>query len=419
MTRFILVCVTLTLMLTVARPGFAASVTISPTGSGVYSVQGDAMDGVAGIDLTVFYDSSSLSAPTVSQGSLAAGALMAANTANAGVIKIAIISTRAFSGSGQIATISFAGRNGTTGITSAAVNMISTGGAPVAARVAVAAAAAASAAASDLVTQPGVPFSQTATAADTAATGSAIPAQLGTVSMPTAPATLNKDISEKNNSEPAPPAEPSAPAEAAAPIPEERPAPPVQKAERMTTTSYTGILERFRMYRGEKKADRLGGLFRDAIAPSIRQEPAVVLSDGRSTVRVAAALPAAANGKSPNFFLDGAKLVSLKRDERSAAWVVEVLPQENSISAMLTILNGSDVLEFPLTVAPPLPRDVPVSEVAFAAFLAVDSKTAPLRHDLNGDGRYDAVDDYIYTANYLVQKTKEGKKRAGPPAGEN
>ncbi|MBV5339672.1 MAG: hypothetical protein J0665_08930 [Deltaproteobacteria bacterium] len=49
----------------------------------------------------------------VTQGELISGAMMAVNTITLGLIKIAIISTKAFSGNGQIATVSFASVTGT------------------------------------------------------------------------------------------------------------------------------------------------------------------------------------------------------------------------------------------------------------------------------------------------------------------
>jgi hypothetical protein len=55
------------------------SVTIPPSDSRTYTVQGSNMDGVAGIQLDIAYDTTSLSTPTVTQGTLVAGAILAAN----------------------------------------------------------------------------------------------------------------------------------------------------------------------------------------------------------------------------------------------------------------------------------------------------------------------------------------------------
>jgi hypothetical protein len=109
----------------------SASVTIIPSGGGEFVVQGDNMDGVAGISLTITYDRSTMSSPTVTQGGFISGALMISNTVEPGTIRIAIISTKEFSGNGQIATISFAAalESGNVSITS--INMINSKGTPI------------------------------------------------------------------------------------------------------------------------------------------------------------------------------------------------------------------------------------------------------------------------------------------------
>jgi len=106
----------------------ASEVTIILADSGSYTIQGINMDGVVGINLTINYDSASLSSPTVALGSLVTGALMAANTNSPGSIKIVIITTKAFSGSGPIASISFGSQKGTGGITLVSTNLINDSG---------------------------------------------------------------------------------------------------------------------------------------------------------------------------------------------------------------------------------------------------------------------------------------------------
>ncbi|MFA7403935.1 MAG: cohesin domain-containing protein [Pelobacteraceae bacterium] len=112
----------------------SAALVVSPSGDSSYTVQGTGMDGVAGIQLDITYDAASLANPTVTQGDLVAGAMVAANTSHPGVIKIVIVSARAFSGSGQIATISFASKTGSGGITSITTGMIDRNGMPLSAQ---------------------------------------------------------------------------------------------------------------------------------------------------------------------------------------------------------------------------------------------------------------------------------------------
>ena len=89
------------------------SVSLSQLSGTQYVVTGNNMDGVAAIDLTINYDSSTLSSPVVTDGAFVSGAIVGANTNNAGIISMGIIRATAFSGSGQIATISFTVSSGT------------------------------------------------------------------------------------------------------------------------------------------------------------------------------------------------------------------------------------------------------------------------------------------------------------------
>ena len=418
MTRLLILFTTITLLFMSAQATFAASVTITPVTAGSYSIQGNAMDGVAGIDLTILYDSSSLSSPSFSKGAFVGGALVAANTNNPGSIKIAIISTKAFSGSGQIATVTFATQSGTGGITSATVSMIDSKGAPVASQVVVSGGNATTATTPGFITSAGVPFSQpdatATTTTDTtvlsstpAAQSSSIPTYLGTVSMPSDVQTKGDTKPVDTTADPVQVSEPMIPKPVEQPV-EDKPLPEPQKPEKVTMTSYQGTLENFRTYQGEKSPANLIALFKKQIAPTIRQEPAVVLSDGKTPVKILVKLEGA-GVKSPNFALNGAKLVSLNKDDASFTWIVEAMPQAGIVQAGLTILTDSTTLEYPLTLAPPV-KGVSPAEADFVTFLK-DSGAATPKRDLNGDGKHDYLDDFIYTAHYLIWKDAAGKSK--------
>lgn len=86
-----------------------ASISVSPSSNSVYVIQGNNLVGVAAVELVVSYDSTTLSSPTVTNGGLFSDALFAANpNFNPSSIKIAIVSAKDISGTGQLATISFA-----------------------------------------------------------------------------------------------------------------------------------------------------------------------------------------------------------------------------------------------------------------------------------------------------------------------
>jgi hypothetical protein len=415
MTRHIRHSVTaIILLLASASLALGASLTVSASGTGVYTVQGNDMDGVAGFDLLLNYDSTALASPSVSPGTLISGAIFAANpNYSKNSIKIAVVSANPLSGSGPVATIAFATHTGTgRGVTVASFNPIDQNGATVSAGT-------------TTTDTSGTSGSTTGTTGSTSgsttsgntgtttggATGSSGPTYLGTVTMPSDSQPQNEAKTAPSQETAVKPADASAPTDA--PVPGETPAPgkpaaATKKAGAIGTTSYTAVLERFRDYQGVKTPAIMIALFKQPISPSFRQEPFVALSDGTTTVTIVADLPAEA-GSSPNFALNGAKLVSLKKDDASLTWFIEALPVKGALNASLMILSEDRVTEYPLTIAPAI-SNAASTEAEFAAFLK-DADNTPAQHDVNGDGKYDGIDDYIYTANYLV-----GQQKAKPAA---
>lgn len=390
-----------------------ASVTVSSTGFGTYVVQGDNLNGVAGIELNLGYDRSVLATPTVSWGGLVTGALSVANTANPGSIRIAIIRTDPLSGSGTIATLSFATQYSSGGLTSISAKLIDSKGANIATQASIAPGASSTQTAdSGLTTTAGVPFSQPetsrgASAGATTAVPTTTQVGLGTVSMP-------GDTPPKAEPQPADPKLARTPeaAEIAESVPQQTRQPEVDKvveaveATEVRQTVYSGVLDRFRTYQGERTPEILTALMTKAVSATIRQEPVVAVSDGKAIVRVIVDL-SASKGTSTNFALTGAKLVSLKKEDDSGIWVLETLPLINVIKAGVTILNSSSVIEFPLTVVPP--AAVSAKSVDFAAFLKDGGAKVP-KYDLNRDGRHDYLDDFIYTAHYLINSSAAAAK---------
>ncbi|KAB0666247.1 hypothetical protein F6V25_07190 [Oryzomonas japonica] len=420
---------TATLILASASLSLGATVSVNPTGTssnGVYTVQGSDMDGVAGFDLVLKYDSPALASPTVSQGSLISGAIMVANTNAAGTIRIAVVSNKSFSGSGPLVTIKFTTHTGGT-VSVASFNPINSSGATVSGGTTTdtpttdttntGTTTTGTTTTGTTTTGTTTTGSTTAgsTTAGTTTTSSSGATYLGTVTMPS-----DSQIKGETKTTAAgeTPVQPSTPEVAAKPgeTPPAGEAPPAgetpaatkvptatKKAETINVASNTAVLERFRAYRGDKTPAIMVALFKQQISPSFRQKPFVALSDGTTTVTIVADL-SAETGSSPNFALTGAKMVSLKKDDASSTWLIKALPAKGALSASLMVLNETKVTEYPLTIAPAI-KKAAATEKEFAAFLKDAAKT-PAKHDLNGDGTYDGIDDYIYTANYLVRQQK-------------
>lgn len=407
-----------------------ASVSLKASGNGVFVLHGDSIDGVAGIELIVNYDSSSLASPKVDQGSLVSGAMFAANP-NFGqnAIKISIIRNTAFSGSGPLAVITFASHTGS-GIITVSTSMIDSKGKTVLGGEKATAIdfQTSTAGSTDFISTAGVPFSQPSSMSTTTATVSAGSSNitaapvssstatfLGTISIPSDVPAKNDTNTNDTNGVPVKYVEPSAKRQIEPFVETRTVEPPAgeipisepQKQVSPKSTSYKGVLENFRAYQGEKTPAILIALFNKKIAPTIRQEPAVALSDGKTPVKIVVELKGAGD-KSPNFALNGAKLVSLNKDD-AFTWIVETLPQANIMQASLTILMDRDLMEYPLTLVP-LVDGISPAEKDFDIFLSKNEAATPKR-DLNGDGKRDYQDDYIYTAHYLIMKGAAGKAK--------
>jgi hypothetical protein len=401
------------MILSCASLALGASVTVIPSSSGNYSVQGDTMNGVAGIQLDIAYDAASLASPTVSKSALVGNAMFAVNTSIPGLIKLAIVSTSPFTGSGSIATISFASQSGTGGVTSVKSTMIDNSGAAVASQASIAESSISTS--SGLSSTAGLPFTQpnstavnTATSTSMAATPpSSLPTYLGTVIMPPG---FQEDKGDSKNTVDTPraPEQPSEPmvANTVQSTVEENSVPALKKTAVVKKTSYKGILETFHTYEGEKTPALLIALFKKELAPNIRQQPVTALSDGKTIVQIIAVIEGTGE-KSLNFALDNAKLISLNRGATTSTWIIELLPQAGVIQANLTILTDSESIEYPLTLSPPV-DNISTSEADFALFLR-DSGAADPKRDLNLDAKHDYVDDFVYSVNYLARKGPSSK----------
>ena len=99
------------------------AVYIARAPSGDYLILGDNLDGVAGLKLTLTYDSSTMASPTVIKSDLISSGLMEPNTKVPGTIIIGVISSTPFSGSGQIAAVSFASHTGAGALAIASIEL--------------------------------------------------------------------------------------------------------------------------------------------------------------------------------------------------------------------------------------------------------------------------------------------------------
>ena len=416
---FRLAAIVLVLSFCHALPSFgASSLSITPLGSDVYDLQGVGLEDVAALDITITYDAVTLTNPRISQGSLVAGALIAVNSNMPGTVRIAIVTSNPIRGSGVIATLTFNRLGNAVGsITALRAAISNLKGSPL-----------------PVVTQVNNQSSTTASTSSTSTNQGSISTASDTIiAVPTSPDTGNNRtvigglvtptvetvIPEKQ--------EPQTVLETRLEKVNEAPSvvEGIISKEVITTQDHRGaskekavytqksVLEGFRDLKGERSPKVLTALFNHESLIGFKQEPPLIQSNGKNTVK--AVFIAFAYGKElPDVSLKGARLISIMKDpDKTNAWITEIKPDEGVNSAELIVLQDKVTMVFPLTVASkpktPLGRSDKVTEADFNKFLKERGLPSKQKYDLNGDGKRDYVDDYIFTANYILSVAKVKK----------
>lgn len=112
------------------------------------------------------------------------------------------------------------------------------------------------------------------------------------------------------------------------------------------------VLERFRTRTGEPTPAEVEALFAPNGAGMFRQEPAVLLSDGVVEVRVS--IGPIGEGEEAKFFvISGGRFRSLQ-EGAPGEWVLALVPERGALAVSVTVQTAKQVVEYPLTVAPPL-----------------------------------------------------------------
>jgi hypothetical protein len=408
------------LVLSPARVFAAAVVEVSRTAEGVFLVQGSGFQAVAALELTITYDPAALSGPQVVLGPLFSGSLSAINPNVPGIIRMAFVRTSPVSGTGSIVNITFERQGTAQGrIISCSAKLAGENGSllPVQARV----------------VDPPEPAPNTGTLAQSEGSSVAVPAagtanDSGSGKQPLRSSTgilTGRSASAGND-----------PGTESRNEPEPRPAdmqPPVREMPRSDRLSedlsrdlvsasastlvprkihvQKSVLEAFRDYSGKRSPKALMSLFKQDGIIGFRQDPSVAIADGATPVRVF--FISASEGRKPSdIAVMGAKILSLQPDpDFTNTWILELLPFKNDYQASVTVPQGSIFMVFPLTLAPKISTALPDlaagGEASFERFLLDRGTRKKPVHDLNGDGKRDYLDDYIYTANYLISISTE------------
>lgn len=193
------------------------------------------------------------------------------------------------------------------------------------------------------------------------------------------------------------------------------------KEQQKKFISYQSALQLFKGFKGDKSAKNLISIFAETTVPGFKQEPPIAFSDGVTPLKITLAMKQT-GGESPKFLLQGANVKQLGGEgEETITWTIDAIPKKDVVEAILTVIDGQTVMEIPLTVAPKinplLGKTKLLSEADFSLYLS-----SPAKFDLNNDQKFDAIDDYIYAANYIVamkikpEKVKKDEDKEPPKA---
>lgn len=438
-------------LVSILPAGHAAAevqLTLIPSSSGnVFILQGTNLEGLAVMDFDFSYDESVMENPKAVRGDLfPSDAIFDFNPFAPGAIHLFTKTGKAaIKGSGTIATISFEGvENAEGSLEIINTNLVSGASTPVIARVRTLGRPAqppqpkpepiqASTATAQAV-QVQASSDQTATVTTTTSAGTGTVTATANQAVRTAsdqtravtssasstPGTVMLPASQPEketiaaSTAPAPPEAQPAERQTAASTAQYRAAPETSvpaQAVPLKSVTYQSVLERIKEFSGARTPKNLTDLFRPASGRIVRQEPAVAISDGESVVSLRIELPLTLK-ETPSFSLRKASMASLQQLD-DGSWLIEAKPLKNTVEARLTINCDGSTVQFPLVVAPPLEPGSVISngstEEGFIRYL----KSKEPGSDLNGDGRFDYVDDYIFTANYLARQNDSKPKPAG------
>jgi hypothetical protein len=400
----------------------AADVNVEQGSNGVFYINAVNFEDIGGVELEIAYDTTALANPKITAGEkLASTTFMANSNFAKNKVKIAAMTLSPINGSGVLAIISFDLKGtapGSVAVTRKRLPKLEstakTGG---------------DSGKSDSPKDPNKDTKDTATTdtnpnTTTPGTNTNLAGiSMGTITLPQDQATATTTTEKKTEYQPL---VTDLRKDMTLPLPGATPAQggdsPVAAAEAkaadLSSAAYKSVLQMFKEFKGERNDKSLVALFADAAYPGFKQEPLVALADGVKTVKLTLKLKPSGN-ESPKFIMQGANVQQLRGDADEYIWIVEAVPRKGVTEASLTVIDGKRTLVFPLTVVPPVDTALSgggkTTAADFARYL-----TKPAKYDLNKDGKFDYVDDYIFTANYIVamkikpekQVLKSGKEPA-------
>jgi len=346
-------------------PCFSALITISPESNGVYTFQGEGLNNITVLDISLDYDPATLSSPRISPSILAARSTLETVADSPGSLRLTLTrQAGSITGSGQMLQVTFNADGQSPGaITGLSVQMTDARGERTSAETRI----------DEPVNPDGSPkespnngLSTTLPSSDSSA--DAAPGRSG---------------SQHGRG-----------AHTGSAIP--------TVGRSMALQAVPGVLDHVRVLGDGKDLDGLLALFARGAPPGLRQDPAVCLSDGKTRIRLTVSA-VTSEQRDPYFVLSGAHFLSL-RNSGGRSWTVEALPDMGVYQASLMVVSDAGSTVYPLTVAPPSPVDgtltnVPKKKQAKALAAALRGMLFP-----GSSGLPEHVRRYILAANLLAAK---------------
>ena len=398
--------------------------------SNVFNLVASGLDAPAGFDVTLSFDGTRLSNPRVALGSAASGALLVANTTLPGAVRIALVKHPGMKGNGTIATVTFdklGDSAGAIAITKGSVISESSrelspsfiGWTPSSSDVGLSSTDTNPSAASGTGTGT-TQTTPTVNPVVTSSGGSTPYVVGGTLTMPSDDFGNPRKEAAGQPGQPQPQPLPPEPRENVAPAPADAEvaaeAPPAAKKVEKELPPVQSVLEKFRLFAGERTPKNLLALFEAEPGASYSQLPPVCIADGKASVQLI--VSKVAGDKAPHFSFSHASFLSLQHTG-SGEWQVVVKPEKGALKASVSVLANGTPQEIPLSVSPAADVDLDksgtVTGADFLLFLKTRGTEGAPKFDLNGDGKRDYQDDYIFSANYLAAKAVKEKKEVPVP----
>jgi len=417
--RILFLAVMIMFQLQVAAKAEAASVAVVPGTNGVYYIKGYDFTDISGVEIEIQYDTATLSNPRITQGPLLASTMFIPNNKfSASSVKIGAMSLSPIKGSSDLlATITFDVKGSSPGpVTIAREKLVDTKATAVKQENPLAPvvddkrladerrlAEERRLAAERKLAEERAAVDQSAYGGSTSVSGGYA---TGTITLPpdsmeAAEADRNSDYQPLVTDLRKDMTLPLGGSSGEKVSDSEKKPEAAKKDQPQKFISYKSALQLFTEFKGVRSAENLIPVFAEISMPDFIQEPLIAFSDGKTPLKIVLTLKQSGSDL-PKFILQGAnvKLISSKGED-TVTWTIEAIPKKDAVEATLTVIEGQTVMDFPLTVVPEinalLTKGKALSEADLAAYLEKPSK-----FDLNKDGKFDAVDDYIYVANYIV-----------------